>query len=106
MKSQVPWMLNYVDDPDFRTSAPVCASHERKLVVDTTGAVSLCFAAAAIFDELAIGNVRDTTLAELWVGARAESYRRVMNECRLNCGALNCHRRSNAWSTVAPNDAG
>jgi len=99
----LPWMLSYIDDPDFRTSAAVCASHERNLVVDTTGAVSLCFSAEMIFDEPAIGNVRDSTLAELWVGARAQSYRAVMNECRLNCGALNCHRRTNIWSAVSTN---
>jgi radical SAM protein with 4Fe4S-binding SPASM domain len=99
----LPWMLSYIDDPDFRMSVPVCGSHERNLVVDTTGEVSLCFNAAQIFEEPSIGNVRTSTLAELWRGSRAAAYRVAMNECLLNCGALNCHRRSEAatWTPTA-----
>jgi len=87
------WMSSYIDDPDFRTTRPICGSHERNLVVSTKGDVTLCFNASQIFDEPSIGNVRRCTLAEIWAGHRAADYREEMDECRLNCGALNCHRR-------------
>ena len=94
----LPFMLNYIDDPDFRISTPICASHERNLVVDTTGRVSLCFNASMIFQDPHIGSVKESTLSELWTGTKTEEYRSVMNECRLNCGALGCHRRMDASS--------
>jgi MoaA/NifB/PqqE/SkfB family radical SAM enzyme len=87
------WIFSYIEDPDFRTSRPICGSHERNLVVSTRGDVSLCFNAAQIFSEPAVGNIRESTLAEIWRGRQSQEYRLVMDVCRLNCGALNCHRR-------------
>lgn len=99
----LPFMLNYIEDPDFQISTPICASHQRNLVVDTTGKVSLCFNASMIFPEPHIGNVKESTLFELWTGTKTEEYRSVMDECRLNCGALGCHRRMDAssWAPAA-----
>jgi len=99
----IPWMHGYIDDPDFVLSDAVCGSHERNLVVDTTGQVSLCFNASMIFEEPHIGNVKESTLFELWTGTKTEEYRSVMDECRLNCGALGCHRKMDAkeWAPAA-----
>lgn len=91
--SDLPWILDYIDDPDFRTARPVCGSHQRNLHVDAEGNVALCFNTAAILDHPFVGSARDTGLAELWNGAKAAEDREVMDLCTLNCGALNCHRR-------------
>jgi MoaA/NifB/PqqE/SkfB family radical SAM enzyme len=91
--ADLPWMLAYVDDPDFETRSPVCGSQEKNLLVDATGEVSLCFNAAAILETPAIGNVRASSLREIWSSRPAAAARRVMDGCRLNCGALNCHRK-------------
>jgi len=86
------WILRYVDDPDFRTERPVCGSHRMNLVVDARGDVALCFNSRSILDAPFVGNVRSRSLAELWAGEKAAADRGVMDSCRLNCGALNCHR--------------
>jgi MoaA/NifB/PqqE/SkfB family radical SAM enzyme len=91
--ADLPWILDYVDDPDFRTAVPVCGSHQRNLHVDAQGNVALCFNTAAILDAPFVGSARETALAELWSGPKAAADRAVMDLCTLNCGALNCHRR-------------
>ena len=80
--------------PDFQTAQPVCASHHQNLIVDTEGDVALCFNTEAILAEPWSGNVLDRSLAEVWAGGKAGSDREVMDLCRLNCGALNCHRQA------------
>jgi MoaA/NifB/PqqE/SkfB family radical SAM enzyme len=95
-RADLPWMLSYVDDPDFRTERPVCGSHHRNLHVDAEGNVALCFNTAAILARPYVGNAAASSLAELWTGAKAAEDRRVMDACTLNCGALNCHRRRSA----------
>lgn len=91
--ADLPWILDYVEDPDFRTVEPVCGSHDRNLLVDAEGNVALCFNTRAILAAPFVGNVRDSSLAELWSGEKAEQDRIAMDRCTLNCGALNCHRR-------------
>ena len=46
--ADLPWMLAYVDDPDFRTEQPICGSHHRNLFVDAQGNAALCYNTAAI----------------------------------------------------------
>jgi len=96
--ADLDWIASYIRDPDFRTTQPVCASHERNLIVDTEGNVALCFNTAAILSDPFVGNVRHATLRDLWAGAKAAQDRWVMDRCTLNCGALNCHRRASASS--------
>lgn len=95
-RSDLDWILAYLDDPDFRTESPVCGSHHRNLFVDAEGHVALCFNTTAILEVPYCGNVRDSSLAEIWSGQKAAADREVMDACTLNCGALNCHRRRTA----------
>ncbi len=92
--ADLDWIASYIRDPDFRTTRPVCGSHERNLIVDTEGNVALCFNTAAILADPFVGNVRHASLRDLWAGAKAAEDRRIMDQCTLNCGALNCHRRA------------
>ena len=91
--ADLPWILAYVGDPDFRSERPVCGSHQSNLHVDAEGNVALCFNTAAILAAPYVGSARDRSLAELWKGEKAGHDREVMDACTLNCGALNCHRR-------------
>lgn len=91
--ADLPWILDYIDDPDFRTARPVCGSHQRNLHVDAEGNVALCFNTEAILERPFVGNAAGASLAALWTGAKAAEDRAVMDLCTLNCGALNCHRR-------------
>lgn len=88
------WISSYIDDPGFRTAQPICASHEKNLVIDGNGDVALCFNSREILAEPFVGNVRRSPLLEIWTGAEAARARQVMDRCQLGCGALNCHRRS------------
>lgn len=87
------WISSYIDDPGFRTAQPICASHEKNLVVDGNGDVALCFNSREILAEPFVGNVRRASLLDIWTGGEAARARRVMDRCQLGCGALNCHRR-------------
>lgn len=89
----LPWIESYIDDPDFRTAQPVCGSHHSNLIVNAEGDAALCFNTRAILAEPYVGNARESSLAELWASAKAVRDREYMDTCRLNCGALNCHRR-------------
>ncbi|MEO8195859.1 MAG: radical SAM protein, partial [Thermoanaerobaculia bacterium] len=91
--ADLDWILRYVDDPDFATEEPICASHHTNLIVDARGDGALCFNTKRILDDPFIGNAGERSLAELWRGAKAASDRTVMDVCTLNCGALNCHRK-------------
>ncbi len=91
--ADLPWMLAYVDDPDFRTEQPICGSHHRNLFVDAQGNAALCFNTAAILERPFTGSARTSSLAELWTGEKSAADRFEMDLCTLNCGALNCHRR-------------
>jgi MoaA/NifB/PqqE/SkfB family radical SAM enzyme len=95
-RADLPWMLAYVEDPDFRSERPVCGSHQRNLHVDAEGNTALCFNTAAILEHPWVGSAAERSLAELWSGEKAAEDRRFMDSCTLNCGALNCHRRRTA----------
>ena len=86
------WMKLYVRNPDF-ISDTVCGSAERNMMVDQRGDAQLCFGMRELTGGLALGNVRQTTLRDLWASDVAENARRTMASCRRNCGMLNCHRR-------------
>lgn len=87
------WILPYIADPDYRTARPICGSHYHSLFVDAEGNAALCFNTRAILGRPFVGNVAETSLGELWTGTKAGEDREQMDRCRLNCGALNCHRR-------------
>ncbi|MCP4143615.1 MAG: radical SAM protein [Chloroflexi bacterium] len=86
------WMQKYILDA-FLTARPICNSHYRNLVVDHKGDVRLCFNMSKILDGRVLGNTRSLTLEDMWSGQLANAARDVMEECRLSCGILNCHRR-------------
>lgn len=91
-RRDLEWMMMYVDNPDF-TSQPVCASHERNMMVDVMGDVQLCFGMRGLMGGKALGNVRDSSLSNMWTSRMASEARAIMMDCRKNCGLLNCHRR-------------
>ncbi|GIW71174.1 MAG: hypothetical protein KatS3mg102_0716 [Planctomycetota bacterium] len=86
------WMKLYVRNPDF-IGEQVCGSGERNMMVDQRGDVQLCFSMRALVGGKALGNVRESSLQEIWESAAAARARSVMSNCRKNCGMLNCHRR-------------
>jgi MoaA/NifB/PqqE/SkfB family radical SAM enzyme len=86
------WIEAYIEDPDFTTADPVCGSHHQNLIVDTEGNAALCFNTTAILSDPFAGNVAHLGLREIWRGLKAGEDRKTMDVCRLNCGALNCHR--------------
>ncbi len=92
-ETDLAWMKLYVRNPDF-IGEQVCGSHERNLMLDMHGHVQLCFSMRSLLGGRALGNVREQGLRELWEGEMARDARRVMSECRRNCGMLNCHRRA------------
>jgi len=91
--ADLSWMQPYIDDPDYRTAAPICGSHYTNMIVDSQGNVALCFNTHKILEQPFVGNAARESLAALWAGTKAEEDRGVMDQCRLNCGALLCHRR-------------
>jgi MoaA/NifB/PqqE/SkfB family radical SAM enzyme/glycosyltransferase involved in cell wall biosynthesis len=91
--ADLDWLNSYITDPDFKTDEPICGSHEKNMVVDTLGRVSLCFNTPDNLPEPHVGNVREGQLVHLWGGKKAQHARLVMEDCTLGCGALNCHRR-------------
>lgn len=86
------WMKLYIRDPDF-IGEQVCGSGERNMMVDQRGDVQLCFSMRGLMQGRALGNVRQISLRSLWEGIFANEARKVMGDCRQNCGMLNCHRR-------------
>lgn len=93
-KRDFEWMCLYIDNPEF-ISQQVCASHEKNIMVTSYGEVLLCFSMKQITNGKSLGNVREHSLQEFWTGTKASNARVIMDECRKNCGMLNCHRKSN-----------
>lgn len=91
--TDLQWMKLYIDDPEF-LGEQVCGSHERNLIVDRSGAVQLCFNMMSdVTGGKAVGNVREASLAEIWMGHTSEHARSLMSVCRKNCGMAACHRK-------------
>lgn len=89
------WIKRYVMDPTSSTGMQMCGSHEKNMVIDSRGNVALCFNQADVLpDEPRVGHVLQQSLRQLWMGESSARARDVMNQCRLACGALDCHRRS------------
>ncbi len=90
--SDLFWMQKYIINP-LHTVDPICNSHERNIVIDHIGNARLCFNMSKIMNGEILGNVRGHSLSELWYGDVSERARNLMEDCRLSCGMLNCHRR-------------
>ncbi len=86
------WMKLYIENPDF-ISEPVCNSYERNIMIDGRGETRLCFNMNKISGLQSLGNIRDHGLEEIWNSAAAAAARKIMQDCRLSCGMLNCHRK-------------
>jgi MoaA/NifB/PqqE/SkfB family radical SAM enzyme len=86
------WMQMYIADPDFLGEA-VCGSHERNMMINSSGDVQLCFNMKKLLGGRSIGNVRQASLSALWGSSNAVDAREIMSDCRRSCGMLNCHRR-------------
>ncbi len=91
-RNDLEWMKLYVENPDF-IGEQVCGSHERNIMIDQYGDVQLCFSMRRLMNGNPLGNVRQTTLSELWTSNLADEARGIMSNCRQNCGMLNCHRK-------------
>jgi MoaA/NifB/PqqE/SkfB family radical SAM enzyme len=94
-ENDLRWMKLYARDPDF-IGEQVCGSAERNMMVDQHGNVQLCFFMRELLGGRVIGNVRQSSLRELWESEFADQARGVMAGCRRNCGMLNCHRKQEA----------
>lgn len=93
-REDLPSMIGYLSSQEFLTDEPICGSHERNLIVHPNGDVALCHNSYGVMPEDEyVGNVRHESLREIWTGARAQRARAIMDQCRLGCGSLNCHRR-------------
>jgi len=94
-KQDFEWMMQYIKNPDF-IGEQVCNSHEKNLMINSYGEVQLCFNMKSINNGHGLGNIRDfhNNISEVWLSNDAKSIRRIMEDCRLNCGMLNCHRRN------------
>jgi len=91
-RSDMFWMQKYIINP-MQSTRPVCNSHERNIVVDHAGNVRLCFNMSKILNGKVLGDARIEGLDRLWFSGAAEQARDVMQNCRLSCGILNCHRK-------------
>lgn len=94
-ESDLRWMKLYARDPDF-IGEQVCGSAERNMMVDQHGNVQLCFFMRDVLNGRVLGNVRQSSLRQLWESDLATEARGVMTRCRRNCGMLNCHRKQEA----------
>jgi MoaA/NifB/PqqE/SkfB family radical SAM enzyme len=69
-----------------------CASYYSSMMIDITGQVRLCFNMDRIGLK-PIGNIRKSTLQEMWTGVEAENARQVMKQCTEGCASMVCHAR-------------
>jgi MoaA/NifB/PqqE/SkfB family radical SAM enzyme len=69
-----------------------CDSMNKHLMVDMFGDVRLCFNMERIGLK-PIGNVRETSLRDLWTALQAEKVRSSMRCCAEGCGSMICHAR-------------
>lgn len=94
-KQDFEWMKLYIDNPDF-IGEQVCDSHEKNIMINSSGEIQLCFNMKKINSGNSLGNIRDfnNSLNEIWSSQEANSIRKIMESCRFNCGMLNCHRKN------------
>lgn len=94
-KQDFEWMKLYIENSDF-IGEQVCGSHEKNIMINSYGEIQLCFNMKKINNGNSLGNIRDfkSSLNELWLSQEVNSIREVMENCRLNCGMLNCHRKN------------
>lgn len=88
------WMKLYINNSNF-IGEQICESYKNNLIIDSYGEIKLCFDMKKINDgKPSIGNIRDyKNIEEIWTSREADSIRKIMENCRLNCGLLNCHRK-------------
>jgi len=92
-KQDFEWMKEYVKNPDF-IGEQVCGSHEKNMMIDSYGEIQLCFNMKTINKGKSLGNIRDyESIGDVWSSCEASKIRKIMENCRLNCGMLNCHRK-------------
>jgi MoaA/NifB/PqqE/SkfB family radical SAM enzyme len=94
------WMRRYFRDPAF-TSDPVCGAAESNVIVDMLGNVQLCFSMRSKVTGSFLGNVRETSLAEILLGPESSDAKSLMSACRLNCGMLHCNRKGASQAAVS-----
>jgi MoaA/NifB/PqqE/SkfB family radical SAM enzyme len=92
-ENDIKWINKYIDDPYFKISEPICGSHEKNIIVTMDGGFKLCWGPHFSCDRLNIGNVKEYSVKELWLSEEAKYQRDLMDKCRENCGAKNCHRK-------------
>lgn len=94
-KQDFDWMKLYIENPDF-IGEQVCGSHEKNIMINSYGEIQLCFNMKKINNGKSLGNIRDfkNGLSGLWTSDEANNVREIMENCRLNCGMLNCHRKN------------
>lgn len=86
------WIRLYFRNPDF-IGEQVCDSANRNMMMNMFGEVQLCFGMKTLNNGNPLGNVRESSLQNLWMSQEANRMRSVMSICRRNCGMLNCHRK-------------
>ncbi len=71
-----------------------CKSFEQNLIIDTYGNVKFCF--NDIPSPLhKIGNIRKSSIDELWCGEIVRNIKRKMEGCDRACGITACHINAN-----------
>lgn len=89
--SQFEDMRAYFQNPSA-LAVGQCGSASRNLMVDTLGQVSLCFHMERL-GLVPVGNVRASSLQEIWSSDKAAFAREKMFRCTLGCGTMICHAR-------------
>lgn len=92
-QNDLEWMKSYIENPNF-VGEQTCGSHEKNLIVNQNGDVQLCFNMMSdLTNGKPLGNVRQSSLKDLWTGQFANDMRDIMSTCSLSCGMLSCHRK-------------
>lgn len=99
-KEEFRMMKSYIRNPDFLTSEQVCDSHEKNIMVDPYGNYQLCFLMHELNDVQPIGNIRNISMKDLWTSSLSNEARKVMNECRKDCGIFACHRKEKSFISI------
>jgi len=93
-KQDFEWMKLYIENPDF-IGEQVCGSCEKNIMINCYGEIELCFNMKNINKGKSLGNIRDFdyNIGKIWDSEESNNVRKIMQNCRLNCGMLNCHRK-------------